>query len=103
MKYTKEQTELLTELYLAEKPVAEIALALETSERSVIAKLSNLGIYKKKEYLTKRGEPPVKKEELVEMIADLLDVELDKLESLEKVNKSVLLLLKGGLEFAKEE
>jgi len=62
-------------------------------ERSVIAKLSSLGVYKKKEYLTKRGEVPVKKEEYIERIAGLLEVSSDILESLEKVNKNVLMLL----------
>ena len=62
-------------------------------DRSVIAKLSSLGIYKKKEYLTKRGEIPIKKEEYNERIATLLDVNAEFLESLEKVNKAVLALI----------
>lgn len=67
-------------------------------ERSVIAKLSSLGVYKKKEYLTKRGEVPVKKEEYIERIAALLEVSSDILESLEKVNKGVLMLLASKLD-----
>jgi hypothetical protein len=52
-----------------------------------------MGIYKKKAYLTKRGEVPVKKGEYIERIAVLLDVSADLLESLEKVNKNILALL----------
>ena len=101
MKYTKEITEKLVADYLAEIPVEEIAKELDVQPRSVIAKLSSLGVYKKKEYRTKRGEIPVKKEEYIERIADLLDVSVDILESLEKVNKSVLALLEKTLLEAK--
>ena len=97
MKYTKEITDKLIADYLAEVPVEEIAAALEVQPRSVIAKLSSLGVYKKKEYRTKRGEIPVKKEEYIERIAKLLNVSLDVLESLEKVNKNVLALLEKTL------
>lgn len=66
-------------------------------DRSIIAKLSSLGVYRKKEYLTKRGEVPIKKEEYIERIAKLLDVNAEILESLEKVNKSVLALIEKKL------
>jgi len=101
MKYTKEITDKLIADYIAEIPVEEIAAGLDVMPRSVIAKLSSLGVYKKKEYRTKRGEIPVKKEEYIERIADLLDVSCDLLESLEKVNKSVLALLEKTLAEAK--
>jgi hypothetical protein len=99
MKYDKELTDLLEKLYLAEVSVPEIAVQLSAKvgeavpERSIIAKLSSMGIYKKKAYLTKRGEVPVKKGEYIERIAVLLDVSADLLESLEKVNKNILALL----------
>jgi hypothetical protein len=105
MKYTTEITKRITEEYQAGKSVAEISaglLADDTSkeavpERSLIAKLSSVGVYKKKEYLTKRGEIPIKKEEYIERIALLLDVNAETLESLEKVNKGVLALLEQKL------
>ena len=103
MKYTKEITDKLIADYLAEVPIKDIATELEVPERSVIAKLSSLGVYKKKEYRTKRGEIPVKKEEYIERIAHLLDVQIDTLESLEKVNKSVLALLERTLIEARGE
>ena len=105
MKYTKELTDQILHLYtVLQVSVPEIAKTLSTQldedvpERSIIAKLSSLGVYKKKEYLTKRGEVPVKKEEYIERISKLLDVQSDFLESLEKVNKSVLALIARKLE-----
>ncbi len=105
MKYTKEVTDkLLADYNNGEgKTAAEIAEELEVPERSVIAKLSSLGVYKKKQYVNKRGEVPIKKEEYIERIGALLDVNLDLLESLEKVNKSVLVMLEEALKLAKEE
>ena len=103
MKYSKEITEKLRSDYAAQRPVEEIAAELEVQPRSVIAKLSSLGVYKKKEYRTKRGEVPVKKEEYIERIADLLDVSVDILESLEKVNKSVLVMLEKALSCTEPE
>lgn len=97
MKYTKEQTDKLKQDYLNEVPVEEIAAELDVPVRSVIAKLSALGVYKKKEYRNKRGEIPVKKEEYIQRIAELLEVNIDILESLEKANKNVLQLLEKAL------
>jgi hypothetical protein len=101
MKYNKETTDKLIADYVAEIPIAEIALALDVPPRSVIAKLSSLGIYKKKEYRTKRGDLPIKKEQYIESIAELLHVSIDLIESLEKVNKGVLAMLEKALLDAK--
>lgn len=97
MKYTKEVTDKLIEDYKAGVPVADLARELDVPERSIIAKLSSLGVYQKKQYLNKRGELPVKKSEHIERIALLLDVNLELLESLEKVNKGVLKLIEDKL------
>jgi len=78
-------------------PVKDIATAIDVPERSVIAKLSSLGVYEKKTYTNKRGELPVKKSEHIERIAELLDVNSEVLESLEKVNKQVLKLIEVKL------
>lgn len=104
MKYDKEITEKLVADYKSGKTTSEISAMMTLQhgepvpERSVIAKLASLGVYKKKEYLTKRGELPVKKEEYIERIAKLLEVNAEILESLEKVNKNVLALLEKKLE-----
>ena len=97
-KYTPEIEKLITEAYLNNTPVEDIATGLEVPVRSVISKLSSLGVYKKKVYLTKRGETPVKKAEYIERIAILLDKDLELLESLEKVNKGILELIATKLE-----
>ena len=97
MKYTKEITDKLVEDYKANTPVATLAQQLGVPERSIIAKLSSLGVYQKKQYLNKRGELPVKKSQHIDRLATLLDVPPDQLESLEKVNKGVLVLLEKKL------
>ena len=105
MKYDKEITQKLIADYESGKTVPELSAMMtlqhgeEVPQRSIIAKLSSLGVYKKKEYLTKRGEIPIKKEEYIERIAKLLDVNAEILESLEKVNKSVLALIEKKLTF----
>ena len=103
MKYDKEITQKLIADYESGKTVPELSAMMtlqhgeEVPPRSIIAKLSSLGVYRKKEYLTKRGEIPIKKEEYIERIAKLLDVNAEILESLEKVNKSVLALIEKRL------
>lgn len=97
MRYTKEICDRMVQDYQAGVPVQSIARQLDVPERSVIAKLSSLGVYQKKSYLNKRGEVPVKKSEHIERIAQLLDCNLELLESLEKVNKTVLKLIEQRL------
>lgn len=97
MKYTKEMTDKLLEDYKSGVPTEELAKELGVPNRSIIAKLSALGVYKKKEYRNKRGEVPIKKEEYIQRIAELLDVSSDILESLEKANKHVLKLIEEAL------
>ena len=118
MKYTNELTAKIVELYQdgtkdnvksSLAVVAQIAeylkqfnldaagVPMDVPERSIIAKLSSMGVYKKKEYLTKRGEVPIKKEEYIDRIAKHLAVNVELLESLEKVNKSVLVMLDNAL------
>jgi hypothetical protein len=99
MKYDKETTDLLVRLYDGGNgtKIPELAAQLSVPERSIIAKLSSLGLYKKAPYTNKNGEPPVKKETYIERIAETLEVNLELLESLEKCNKNVLKLLLDAL------
>jgi len=104
MKYTKEITDKIGLLYTHQKlSVRDICTTLGAEvgeiipERSIIAKLSSMGIYKKKQYLTKRGEIPVRKSEYIEKIAQILEVDVEQLESMEKLNKSVLIMLLDNL------
>ena len=109
MKYTPELTQQLLDAYQEGKTPEALSAMFTLQEgeevpvRSIIAKLSSLGVYKKKEYLTKRGEIPIKKEEYIERIARLLDVNAEILESLEKVNKSVLQLIERKLQEIPDE
>ena len=79
--------------YEAGVDVKEIAAKLDVVERSVIAKLSSLGVYKRKSYVNKRGEVPLKKEYYIERIATILEIDACLMESLEKVTKSALVLM----------
>lgn len=97
MKYTKEATQKLVHSYQGGTSVEALAVDLGVPVRSVIAKLSSLGVYQKKVYLDKRGEVPVSKEELIDQVAVLLGVAPDLLDSLEKCNKSVIKLILNGL------
>lgn len=101
MKYTPEVTNKLVADYQQGVSTEELAAQLDVPVRSVIAKLSSLGVYQRKSYLNKRGEVPIKKEEYIDRLAVLLNVSIDRLESLEKVNKNVLKLLEDALTVAK--
>lgn len=98
MKYTPELTKQISDAYVTGTPIEVISQKWDLNDRSVRAKLASLGLYKRKEYVNKQGEKPIKKELYVEMIAKLLGKDIELLESLEKVNKSVLKLLVDALE-----
>lgn len=91
--YTQEVLDSIVEAYKTGASVQELSVVHNIPVRSIIAKLSNLGVYVKKHYVSKTGEIPVKKEQLLETIADLLGEDLEKIESLEKCTKSTLKLL----------
>ena len=96
--YTPELCELLVQQYQGGYTVEQLSQDHQLSQRSVIAKLSQLGVYKRKGYRTKTGEVPVPKRELIERLGELLDEELELLDSLEKVNKRILKKLIDRLE-----
>ena len=97
MKYDKENTEKLIQLYKEHQDAQIVADLLGVPKRSAVAKLTSLGLYKRVEYTSKSGERPVKKEEYIERIAELLEVSIEIIESLEKANKNVLILLEKAL------
>jgi hypothetical protein len=70
--------------------VERLATELNKSVKSIIGKLSKEGVYRREVYKTKSGEDPVTKIELVEQIAAELQLEVTKLEGLEKTPKLVL-------------
>lgn len=92
MKYSNELLEEIKKDLETMTP-QEIAANRDISERSLIAKLSSMGLYKKQPYLTKMGTPSIRKSELVDQIAELTGEDSEALDSLEKCNKRVLELL----------
>ena len=105
VKYTPELVNTIKTRYLespSTETVKELSKELDIPERSIIAKLSSLGVYQKKQYVNKRGEIPVKKEEYIERIAKLLDMNVELMESLEKVTKTVLVQMEERIKLLKE-
>ena len=93
VKYTPEIIEQLKGYLEEGKTIDEMVELTNISKSSLVSKLSSMGLYKKKPYLTKMGTPSVRKSELVDQLALLMGEPPEKLESLEKCNKSVLELL----------
>ena len=98
--YTQDQVEYITNQYRL-KPdratVEKLAEELDKSVKSIIGKLSREGVYRKTEYTTKTGEKPVTKLEIVQEMADLLEIPVEKLSGLEKSPKTVLKLLRNSI------
>lgn len=88
--YTSEQTKQVVEDYAAGVAVEAIADNMGKSVRSIVAKLSREGVYKKKEYVGKTGEKPVKKDAHADAIGAILQLTESDTESLTKANKSAL-------------
>ena len=95
--YTTEQTADAIAQYATGATIDAIASALGKSTRSVIAKLSREGVYKAKEYKTKTGGTVIAKETFVELIANALNVDTEKLGGLEKANKATLEIIYKAL------
>ena len=88
--YTTEQTVKMVADYKAGVTVEAIAVELGKSVRSVVAKLSREGAYQKKEYTTKKGEVPVRKEDLAGELMLLLGLTEAEADSMAKANKTAL-------------
>ena len=91
--YTNEQVAYMIDKY-NESPTRDtvqiLAEELGKSTKSIIGKLSKEGVYQKAQYVSKTGEFPITKKELVVKISDAIDGELEKLEGLEKSPKKEL-------------
>jgi len=88
--YTPEQTAQMLEGYAKGVPVEAIAATLGKTVRSVVAKLSREGVYRKKEYVSKTGERPVRKDETADRIGALAELSEGEIDSLTKANKTAL-------------
>ena len=98
--YTAEQTAAMLAAYAAAptvETVEQIAADLGKSVRSIVAKLSREGVYKKKEYKTKTGEAVVKKDATADEIGALLGMAENDIESLTKANKNALKMIAAAL------
>ena len=87
--YTDEMISAISSQYTANPVRATVdALAKEFNKtpRSIIAKLSALGLYVKVERATKRGEPVVRKDELVAQVQNSLGFEAPSLTKMTKVD-----------------
>jgi len=88
--YTPEQTAQMMADYSQGVTVEKIAESMGKTVRSVVAKLSREGVYKKKEYVSKTGEKPVKKDAHADAIGAILKLSEGEIDSLTKANKSAL-------------
>jgi transposase-like protein len=88
--YTPEQTAKMVADYTQGVTVESIAKELGKTVRSVVAKLSREKVYKAKEYKTKTGETPVKKDAHADYIGEALGLTEADTESLTKANKVAL-------------
>jgi hypothetical protein len=88
--YTAEQTAKIIADYQAGVAVESIAQAMGKTVRSIVAKLSREKVYVAKQYVTKTGEKPVKKDVTADAIGAILRLSENDIESLTKANKSAL-------------
>jgi phage terminase large subunit-like protein len=95
--YSDEMVARMMEVYSAtptRETAEELATEFDKPVRSVIAKLSNLGIYKAQARVTKSGAPVVRKEDIVAQIQATVGVEVP---TLAKATKQDLMTLLSAL------
>lgn len=91
--YTAEQTAELKAAYVAAPntdTVASFAVKYGKGIRSIVAKLSREGVYVAKEYKSKTGETPVRKDAHADAIGKILNLSENDTSSLSKANKVAL-------------
>jgi len=96
MNYSKEVTADIVKRYRDapnRQTVAILAKELGKSEKSVIGKLSKEGVYIRMNYVTKSGEKPVTKAQLVQELEEKFGLMYGDLEGLEKAPKETLKLV----------
>ena len=98
--YTEEQVDLMKEQYTknpTRETVENLAETLDKSIKSIIGKLSREGVYKKTVYKTKTGEDPETKKEIVQDLAEELELEYEAIAGLEKSPKAALKILRSAI------
>lgn len=86
--YTETQTTELVQAYTAGETVESLAERLGRSTRSIVAKLSREGVYKPKSKA--KAGIRITKAEMVRYVEDMLQLEVGKLETLEKGSHEAL-------------
>ena len=98
--YTQEQVEVMIAWYTAEptrETVEKLSQEFGKSIKTIIGKLSREGVYQKAVYKTKTGEIPITKAQLVENLAELLEIPSNKIMGLEKAPKQDIKFLHDTL------
>lgn len=91
--YTDQQTEAMVSAYILDptrETVDKLAEELGRSTKSIIGKLSREGVYRREVYVSKTGESPITKVEIVSNICEDLGIEIASLAGLEKSPKTAL-------------
>ena len=91
--YSEEQTTRMVEEYTnnpSPATVERLATEMGKSKKSIIGKLSREGVYRREVYVSKTGEKPITKMEIVQKIAESVGLESSDLEGLEKSPKEAL-------------
>jgi len=101
--YTPEQTAKMVADYAAGVTVEALAAELGKTVRSIVAKLSREKVYKAKEYVSKTGEKPVKKDEHADYIGQALALSENDTDSLTKANKVALKAIADFIRAEKSE
>jgi hypothetical protein len=88
--YTEAQVAIMISVYEAtptRETVDMLAKDMDKSVKSIIGKLSREGVYQKAIYKTKTGEVPMTKAEIIVSLAELLEIDSNKIIGLEKAPK----------------
>ncbi|CAB4174678.1 hypothetical protein UFOVP961_71 [uncultured Caudovirales phage] len=93
--YTPEQSTDIVGRYQAGESVDSIALAVDRSVRSVVAKLSREGVYIPK--TKKEGSSRMTKAEIVQIIADRFGIDVADIATVEKASHEHLIILLRGI------
>lgn len=96
--YTKKMTQELIDLHEKGMPIEELAEHFKVPKRSIITKLSILGLHKKQPYKTKTGNPPVYKKDLIDKIMIHMGLSELQADSLDKCSKRFLVCLADFLD-----
>jgi hypothetical protein len=94
--YTPEQTKLIVDEYISDPNMTTVnylAKTLGKSAKSIVGKLAREGVYRKEEYISKTGDKPETKTEIIDKIKEaVIDMlgDTPAFSGLEKSSKGAL-------------